>query len=156
MGHSSIQRIILLILDSLGIGELPDAKEYNDEGSNTLNNIIRDRGSIHLPNLEAMGIGLIQGVEGLERVKNPIASYGRLAEASTGKDTFIGHWEIAGLIINKPFSTYPDGFPKAIMESFEKEAGLGYLGDKGASGTEIIKERGGENKKKGKANIYKT
>jgi len=154
MGHSSIQRIILLILDSLGIGELPDAKEYNDEGSNTLNNIIRDRGSIHLPNLEAMGIGLIQGVEGLERVKNPIASYGRLAEASTGKDTFIGHWEIAGLIINKPFSTYPDGFPKAIMESFEKEAGLGYLGNKAASGTEIIKELGEEHIKTGRPIIY--
>ena len=154
MGHSSIQRIILLILDSLGIGELPDAKEYNDEGSNTLNNIIRDRGSIHLPNLEAMGIGLIQGVEGLERVKNPIASYGRLAEASTGKDTFIGHWEIAGLIINKPFPTYPDGFPKEIMESFEKEAGLGFLGNKAASGTEIIKELGEEHIKTGRPIIY--
>jgi len=154
MGHSSIQRIILLILDSLGIGELPDAKEYNDEGSNTLNNIIRDRGSIHLPNLEAMGIGLIQGVEGLERVKNPIASYGRLAEASIGKDTFTGHWEIAGLIINKPFSTYPDGFPKEIMESFEKEAGLGFLGNKAASGTEIIKELGEEHIKTGRPIVY--
>src|SRR3989338_8733792 len=154
MGHSSIQRVILLILDSLGIGELPDAKEYNDEGSNTLNNIIRATGSIHLPNLEAMGVGLIQGVEGLERVKNPIASYGRLAEASIGKDTFIGHWEIAGLIINKPFPTYPDGFPKEIMESFEKEAGLGYLGNKAASGTEIIKELGEEHIKTGRPIIY--
>src|SRR3989338_3573111 len=154
MGHGSIQRIILLILDSVGVGELPDAKEYKDEGSNTLSNIIRATGSIHLPNLEAMGIGLIQGIEGLERVKNPIASYGRMAEASIGKDTFTGHWEIAGLIINKPFSTYPDGFPKEIMESFEKEAGLGFLGNKAASGTEIIKELGEEHIKTGRPIIY--
>ena len=154
MGQSSIQRIILLILDSVGVGELPDAKEYKDEGSNTLSNIIRATGNIHLPNLEAMGIGLIQGIEGLERVKNPIASYGRMAEASIGKDTFTGHWEIAGLIINKPFPTYPDGFPKEIMESFKKETGLGYLGNKAASGTEIIKELGEEHIKTGRPIIY--
>jgi len=101
-----------------------------------------------------MGIGLIQGIEGLERVKNPIASYGRMAEASIGKDTFTGHWEIAGLIINKPFPTYPDGFPKEIMESFKKETGLGYLGNKAASGTEIIKELGEEHIKTGRPIIY--
>jgi len=142
MEDRTIDRVILIILDSVGIGELPDAKEYKDEGSNTLSNIIKAFGSIALPNLEAMGLGLIQGVEGLQKVKKPIASCGRMAEASKGKDTVAGHWEIAGLIIDKPFPTYPDGFPKQILDSFKKETGLDYLGNKAASGTEIIKELG--------------
>ena len=154
MKNSKIDRVILLILDSMGIGELPDAKDYNDEGSNTLGNIIKTLGSIHLPNLEAMGLGLVQGGEGLQKVKKPIASYGRMAEASKGKDTAAGHWEIAGLIIDKPFPTYPHGFPKEILDSFKKETGLDYLGNKAASGTEIIKELGEEHIKTGKPIIY--
>lgn len=149
-----INRIILLILDSLGIGELPDAKEYKDEGSNTLGNIIKALGGIALPNLEAMGLGLIQGVEGLQKPKKPIASYGRMTEASKGKDTAAGHWEIAGVIIDKPLPTYPNGFPEEIMDRFVKETGLGYLGNKAASGTEIIMELGEEHIKTGKPIIY--
>lgn len=160
-----INRIILLILDSLGIGELPDAKEYKDEGSNTLVNIIKalllspsTRGikgeGFTLPNLEAMGLGLIQGIEGLKKAKTPIASFGRMAEASKGKDTAIGHWEIAGLIIDKPLPTYPNGFPKEILDRFKKETGLDYLGNKAASGTEIIKELGEEHITSGKPIIY--
>ncbi len=152
--ESKINRIILLILDSLGIGELPDAKEYKDQGSNTLSNIIKVLGSIALPNLEAMGLGLIQGVEGLQKPKKPIASYGRMAEASKGKDTSTGHFEIAGIIIDKPFSTYPDGFPEAIMSRFKIETGLDCLGNKAASGTEIIMELGEEHIKTGKPIVY--
>lgn len=150
----NIGRITLLTLDSVGIGELPDAKDYKDEGSNTLSNIIKTVGRLNLPNLEAMGLGLIQGVKGLEKVKNPTASYGRMAEASKGKDTAIGHWEIAGLIIDKPLPTFPDGFPKEIMDRFKKETGLAYLGNKAASGTEIIKELGEEHIRTGKPIIY--
>lgn len=150
----NIGRITLLILDSVGIGELPDAKDYKDEGSNTLSNIIKTVGRLNLPNLEAMGLGLIQGVKGLEKVKHPTASYGRMAEASKGKDTAIGHWEIAGLIIDKPLPTFPDGFPKKIMDRFKKETGLAYLGNKAASGTEIIEELGEEHIRTGKPIIY--
>ncbi|MBI5048276.1 MAG: phosphopentomutase [Deltaproteobacteria bacterium] len=149
-----MDRVILLILDSVGIGGLPDAKDYKDEGSNTLGNIIKTLGGIVLPNLEAMGMGLIQGVEGLKKSSNPIASYGRMAEASKGKDTSTGHWEITGLILDKPFSTYPNGFPKEIMDRFKKETGLDYLGNKAASGTEIIKELGEEHIKTGKPIVY--
>ncbi len=141
-------------MDSLGIGELPDAKEYKDEGSNTLGNIIKALGGFALPNLEAMGLGLIKGVEGLQKPKNPIASFGRMAEASKGKDTAAGHWEIAGVILDNPLPTYPNGFPKEIVESFKTETGLDYLGNKAASGTEIIKELGDEHIKTGKPIIY--
>lgn len=149
-----MDRIILLILDSLGIGELPDAKDYNGQGSDTLGNIIKALGGISIPNLESMGLGLIQGVEGLQKTKKPIASFGRMAEASKGKDTSTGHFEIAGIIIDKPFPTYPDGFPEEIMNRFERETGLGYLGNKAASGTEIIKELGEEHIKTGKPIVY--
>lgn len=151
---SNIHRIILITLDSLGIGELPDAKEYNDEGSNTLGNIIKALGGIALPNLEEMGLGLIQGAAGLQKTMHPIASYGRMAEASKGKDTAAGHWEIAGIIIDKPFPIYPNGFPKEIMDRFRQETGLDYLGNKAASGTEIIKELGDEHIKTGKPIVY--
>ncbi|MBI3753537.1 MAG: phosphopentomutase [Deltaproteobacteria bacterium] len=149
-----MHRIILITLDSLGIGELPDAKEYNDEGSNTLGNIIKALGGIALPNLEEMGLGLIQGAAGLQKTMHPIASYGRMAEASKGKDTAAGHWEIAGIIIDKPFPIYPNGFPKEIMDRFRQETGLDYLGNKAASGTEIIKELGDEHIKTGKPIVY--
>lgn len=151
---SNIDRIILITLDSLGIGELPDAKEYNDEGSNTLGNIIKALGGIVLPNLEEMGLGLIQGAAGLQKTMHPLASYGRMAEASKGKDTAAGHWEIAGIIIDKPFPIYPNGFPKEIMDRFRQETGLDYLGNKAASGTEIIKELGNEHIKTGKPIVY--
>ncbi|MBI5328414.1 MAG: phosphopentomutase [Deltaproteobacteria bacterium] len=149
-----MDRVVLLILDSVGIGELPDAKDYKDKGSNTLGNIIKTLGGIAMPNLEAMGMGLIQGVEGLKKFSNPIASYGRMAEASQGKDTSTGHWEITGLVLDKPFPTYPNGFPKEIMNRFKKATGLDYLGNRAASGTEIIKELGEEHIKTGKPIVY--
>lgn len=154
MKDRKIDRVVLLILDSVGIGELPDAKDYKDKGSNTLGNIIKTLGGIAMPNLEAMGMGLIQGVEGLKKFSNPIASYGRMAEASQGKDTSTGHWEITGLVLDKPFPTYPNGFPKEIMNRFKKATGLDYLGNRAASGTEIIKELGEEHIKTGKPIVY--
>lgn len=154
MKDRNMGRIILLTLDSLGIGELPDAKDYNDRGSNTLGNIIKALGGISIPNLESMGLGHIQGIEGVKKVKHPAACFGRMAEASKGKDTSTGHFEIAGIIIDKPFSTYPNGFPEEIMDKFKKATGLGYLGNKAASGTEIIKELGEEHIKTGRPIVY--
>ncbi len=154
MKNSRIDRVILIIFDSVGIGELPDAKEYKDEGSNTLGNTIKAVKGLSLPNLEAMGLGLIQGVEGLKKIKNPVASYGRMAEASRGKDTATGHWEMAGLVIDKPFSTYPLGFTEEIMNEFKRCTGLDYLGNKAASGTEIIKDLGEEHMRTGKPIVY--
>jgi len=149
-----LDRVILLILDSLGIGELPDASEYGDGGSNTLGNIIKAIGGLNLPNLEALGLGLIDGVEGLRKVENPLASYGRMAELSKGKDTAGGHWELSGLVLDRPFPTYPDGFPEEIMNRFKEETGLEVLGNKPASGTEIIKELGEEHMRTGKPIVY--
>ncbi|MBI5286021.1 MAG: phosphopentomutase, partial [Deltaproteobacteria bacterium] len=148
------KRVVLLVLDSLGIGELPDAHEYGDEGNDTLGNIIKAVGSLNLPNLEAMGLGHIEGVEGIRTVEGPLASYGRMAEASKGKDTATGHWELAGLVVERPLPTFPNGFPHEIMERFKKETGLDYFGNKAASGTEIIKELGEEHIRTGKPIIY--
>ena len=154
MEQDKINRIVLLVLDSVGIGELPDARDYHDEGSNTLSHVIKAVSGLDLPNLEALGIGLIEGVEGLKKIRRPKGSFGRMLEASKGKDTETGHWEMAGLILEKPLPTYPHGFPKEIMESFKKETGLDYLGNKAASGTEIIKELGEEHIKTGKPIVY--
>lgn len=149
-----INRVIIIVLDSLGIGELPDADEYGDKGSNTLGNIARTVKGFTLPNLEMLGIGNIDNVEGLKKAKNPIASYGKMTEASKGKDTATGHWEMAGIILDKPFPTYPQGFPKEIMDRFKKETGMDYLGNIAASGTEIIKKLGEEHIKTKKPIVY--
>lgn len=116
--------------------------------------MVKALGGLNLPNLEALGLGLIDGVEGLRKVKNPLASYGRMAELSGGKDTVGGHWELSGLVLDRPFPTYPDGFPKEIMDRFKEETGLEVLGNRPASGTEIIKELGEEHMKTGKPIIY--
>ena len=113
--------VLLIILDSLGIGELPDAGEYKDEGSNTLGNIAKAVGGIRLPHLEMLGIGNIDKFDGIKKIKNPIASFGIMAEASKGKDTTTGHWEIAGIILDNAFPTYPDCFPSEIIETKKKK-----------------------------------
>lgn len=151
---SNINRVIIIVLDSLGIGELPDADEYGDKGSNTLVNIARTVKGFCLPILEMFGIGNINGVEGLKKTASPLASYGRMIEASKGKDTATGHWEMAGIILNKPFPTYPDGFPKEIMNRFTMETSMDYLGNIAASGTEIIKKLGDEHIRTKKLIIY--
>ena len=149
-----INRVILIILDSAGVGELPDASDYGDTGSNTLGNIVKSCGGIKLPNMTNMGLGKVEGIDYLPVPRNITGSYGRMAEVSKGKDTITGHWEIAGLQLEYPFPTYPNGFSKKILEKFERLSGRGVLGNCVASGTEIIKEYGEEHMKTGKLIVY--
>jgi len=139
-----MKRAIVLILDGVGIGELPDAKFYGDEGSNTLANLAGAVGGLNLPVLEGLGLGNIADISGVNKVPKPLASYAKMAERSPGKDSTSGHWELFGLILQKPFPTYPDGFPEEIIREFESKIGYKVLGNKPASGTEIIKELGQE------------
>jgi phosphopentomutase len=147
-------RAIVLVLDSVGAGALPDAAEYGDEGSNTLRNTAAAVGGLHMPNLGAMGLGNITGILGVPAVADPVASWGRNAEASAGKDTTTGHWEMMGLHLTRAFPTYPDGFPAEVMEAFERETGLGWLGNYPASGTVIIQDLGDEHVATGKPIVY--
>lgn len=153
MARPLTNRVFLLILDSLGIGELPDAKEYGDEGSNTLGHISY-AALLSLPNLENMGLGLLGDFRGIKRTSNPSASYGIMAERSKGKDTTTGHWEMMGIILEEPFPTYPKGFPENIIEPFKRAIGRDILGNIPASGTEIIKDMGEEHIRTGKPIVY--
>ncbi len=150
----NFERICLIVLDSVGIGEMPDAAEWNDKGADTLGNILKHR-KLNLPNLQKLGLGNIRNFDNLPAIENPIGCYGKCALRSNGKDTTTGHWEIAGIILEKPFPTYPNGFPQKIIERFIKEANLpGILGNVSASGTEIIKQLGEEHIKTGKPIVY--
>lgn len=148
------KRVFLIVLDSVGIGELPDAKRYGDSGSNTLGNIAKAVHGLHLPALESLGLGLIAEIEGVSGHVGPLASYGKMAETSLGKDTTSGHWEIGGCPLEKPFPVYPDGFPKEMIERFEELTGYGVLGNVVASGTEIIERLGEKHVKTGKPIVY--
>lgn len=136
------KRVVVVVIDGLGAGELPDAARYGDSGSDTLDNTARAVGGLALENLSSMGLGCIEGVDLIEKPSSPIASYGRMAEASPGKDTSTGHWEMAGVILKKPFATFPDGFPPEMLEKFSALTGYGALWAKPASGTEIIERFG--------------
>ncbi|MEW5766501.1 MAG: phosphopentomutase [bacterium] len=149
-----INRVILIVLDSVGVGELPDAGLYGDEGSNTLVNLAKAVGGLSLPNLTRLGLGDIAPIKGVEPVLEPEAAWGKMAERSVGKDTTTGHWEIAGLIRKEPFPLYPEGFPEEVIKPFSQAIGRGILGNKPASGTEIIKELGPEHLKTGLPIIY--
>lgn len=142
------------MLDSVGAGELPDAAEYGDAGSNTLGNTARAVGGLSMPNLGAMGLGNVTEVLGVPPVASPKASWGRNAEASAGKDTTTGHWEMMGLKLTHAFPTYPDGFPPEVMDAFTRETGLGWLGNYPASGTVIIQQLGDEHVRTGKPIVY--
>ena len=150
----NIKRVLLLVLDSVGIGALPDAALYNDVGSNTIGNIAKKLGGLNLPNLEKMGLGNINDILGVKKVENPTASFGKMAERSPGKDTTTGHWEIAGITLEKPFPTYPDGFPKEIIEEYEKRIGMKTIGNYAASGTQIIEDLGAEHVRTGHPIVY--
>jgi phosphopentomutase len=150
----AINRIIVIVLDSVGIGELPDADQYGDVGSNTLGNIARAVGGLVLPHLQLFGLGNIAPITGVLPVQNPIASYGKMAEQSAGKDTTTGHWELMGVVLEHPFPTYPNGFPKEIISEFTHRVGRGILGNKPASGTVIIDELGAEHLATGKPIVY--
>lgn len=149
----SFSRICLIVLDSVGIGELPDAGKFGDEGTHTLGHIA-ERRPVHLPNMRKLGLGNIAPMRGIPPVNQPEAYYGKMAEVSVGKDTMTGHWELMGLKITTPFNTYPDGFPQALIEQFERETGRRVIGNKPASGTEILDELGEEQMKTGAWIVY--
>lgn len=146
------KRIIILVMDSVGIGHAPDAAKFNDEGSNTLGHIEATAGLIHCPTLRSLGLANIADIKTDEI---PVmGAYGKMEEVSTGKDTTSGHWEMMGHPVTVPFPTFYDGFPKELMDTFTKETGYGYLGNEVASGTEIIERLGVEHMKTGKPIVY--
>jgi len=147
------QRVIWIVLDSVGIGEMPDAEAYGDRGSDTLGNIARRR-PLRLPNLCRLGLANIKTLVGLEPSAEPQAAFGRCALASPGKDTTTGHWEMAGIHLDKPFPLFPRGFPPVIIDEFERRIGRSVLGNKAASGTEIIEELGEEHMRTGSPIVY--
>ena len=146
-------RVIWIVLDSVGIGEMPDAADYGDSGSDTLGNIVRQRG-LSVPNLVTMGLANLKALQGLDPVEHPSAAFGRCALASPGKDTTTGHWEMVGIHLDRPFPLFPNGFPHDIMEEFERRIGRSALGNRAASGTEIIQELGPEHVRTGDPIVY--
>jgi phosphopentomutase len=146
-------RVIWIVLDSVGVGEMPDAAAYGDAGSDTLGNIARIRG-LNLPNLCRLGLGNLKPIPQLPKAGAPEGSYGRCTLASPGKDTTTGHWEMVGIHLEKPFPLFPHGFPPEIMREFESRMGRATLGNKAASGTEIIKELGEEHMRTGAPIVY--
>ncbi|MEP7148323.1 MAG: phosphopentomutase [Acidobacteriota bacterium] len=148
------KRICLMVLDSAGIGEMPDAAEWGDAGADTLGNVLKSR-KVDLPNLQRLGLGNIRALSNLPAVERPTGSFGKCALKSNGKDTTTGHWEMAGIILEKAFPTYPDGFPPTVVEAFVEQAKVpGILGNIPASGTEIIKQLGEEHVRTGKPIVY--
>ena len=143
-----------MVLDSAGIGAMPDAPEWGDAGADTLGNVLKSR-KVSLPNLQKMGLGNIRSLENLPPAENPTGNYGKCALKSDGKDTTTGHWEMAGIILKQGFPTFPDGFPPRIIDEFVRQADVpGVLGNIPASGTEIIKELGEEHLRSGKPIVY--
>lgn len=147
------KRVFLIVLDSFGIGEMPDANKYGDEGSNTLAAIVKSE-KYDTPNLEKLGLFNIEGVNCKENVEKPLGSFARLAESSNGKDTTTGHWEMAGIISEKPFPTFPNGFPEDFLEEYSKRVGRKILCNKPYSGTEVIKDYGREHLETGALIVY--
>jgi phosphopentomutase len=147
-------RACVIVLDAVGAGALPDAAEYGDEGSDTLGNVSRAVGGLDLPTLEALGLGNVEALEGCPPQPGAPAVAGRLVERSKGKDTSTGHWELMGVVTPQPFPTYPHGFPFEVIDPFMHRTGRGVLGNKPASGTEIIQELGEEHQQTGKWIVY--
>jgi len=148
-------RVLLLVCDSFGVGEDPDAAAYGDSGSNTLGHVAAVVGGLDAPNLAMLGLGALTEVAGVPaRAAVPGTAHGRLTERSAGKDTTTGHWEMCGIVLDRPFPTYPSGFPPEVIEPFEQAIGRGVLGNKAASGTEIIQELGEEHLRTGKPIVY--
>src|SRR5207342_2842025 len=147
-------RACVIVLDAVGAGALPDAAEWGDEGSDTLGNVARAVGGLDLPNLEALGLGNVEPLEGCPPQPGAPAVAGRLLERSRGKDTTAGHWELMGVVTGVAFPTYPYGFPDEVIDPFMNRTGRGVLGNKPASGTEIIQELGEEHQRTGKWIVY--
>ena len=147
-------RCLLITLDGVGCGALPDAAEFGDEGVNTLAHVAEAAGGLKLPNLGALGLGNILPLAGVPPVPRPQALFGKLAERSRGKDTTVGHWELMGVVTSKAFPVYPDGFPAEVIEEFERVTGRGVIGNIPASGTQIIRELGEEHLRTGALIVY--
>lgn len=147
-----MKRAVVIVLDGAGAGWQPDAAKYGDEGANTLRHVI-EQANPEIPNLEELGIKHLLGIQDRD-ADDPIGCYGTMVEQAAGKDTTTGHWEIAGLTLREPFPTYPNGFPPEVIRAFEEETGMGTIGNKVASGTEIIKELGAEHLRTGKLIVY--
>ncbi|HHV34089.1 MAG TPA: phosphopentomutase [Syntrophomonadaceae bacterium] len=148
------KRVLILVMDGLGVGELPDAADFGDTGSCTLGNLAEAAGGLNLPHLGELGIGNIISIAGVSPADEPLAAYGKMAMQSPGKDSTSGHWEMTGLILKTPFPTYPDGFPSEVILPFEEKIGRKTLGNKAASGTEIIKELGSQHLETGFPIVY--
>ncbi|WP_372714939.1 phosphopentomutase [Ilyobacter sp.] len=149
-----IERATIIVLDSVGVGYLPDAEEFGDVGADTFGNISRECGGLNIPNMEKMGIGNLTEITGAKKIKDTIGAYGKAMEKAKGKDTTTGHWEMAGVIGDKPFPTYPDGFPEEVLDELEKRTGRKILCNKPYSGTAVIDEYGEEQLKSGAWIIY--
>ena len=147
-----MKRVFLIVLDSFGIGALPDAEAFGDKGANTLASCATSP-KLHIPNMRKLGLGNIEGVT-IGKEENPIGAYGRMAEKSMGKDTTIGHWEIAGIVSENPLPTYPDGFPEEVLEPFRKATGRGVLANAPWSGTAVIEEYGKQHMESGDLIVY--
>jgi len=153
MSHA-IGRVIWIVLDGVGAGALPDAGTYGDAGANTLEHTARAVGGLHLPHLESMGLGNLACIDGLTPRRDAAGAYGKLDERSPGKDSSSGHWELAGVVLREPFPTFPGGFPHDLVRRFEERIGRSVLGNKAASGTEIIAELGEEHMRTGRPILY--
>lgn len=149
-----IQRAIIIVLDGVGAGETPDAADYGDVGSNSLSNTARIIGGLHVPNMEQIGLGHITPILGVEAVVPTLGAYGKMRPISAGKDSISGHWELMGIYLPDLLPTYPNGFPPEVLDEFKRLTGLDVLGNKPASGTEIIKELGEEHMRTGKPIVY--
>ena len=149
------KRIFLIVIDSVGIGEMPDAAEYGDKGANTLGNIAKATNGLSLPMMEKLGLGNLNDIKGIKPIENPLGYYTKMAEMSVGKDTMTGHWELMGLKIEKPFQTFTDtGFPNSLIKELEKQTKRKIVGNIAASGTEIIEEYGEHHLKTGDLIVY--
>ncbi len=148
------KRVTIIVLDSAGVGHGPDAADYGDAGSNTIGHIAQAVGGLHLPHMGALGLGNIIDVAGTPPMEHPQGAWGKMQEASRGKDTMVGHWELAGLVTHEPLSVWPDGFPPEIVSELEKISGRGILANRPASGTAIIEELGEEHMDTGKLIVY--
>src|SRR5215210_5937775 len=147
-------RAVVIVLDGLGAGKAPDAADFGDEGAKTLANTAKATGGLRAPNLQALGLGNVEEIEGVPPAESPAASHGLMLELSAAKATLAGHWEMMGLVLEDPLPTYPEGFPDEVLRRFEDETGRGVTGNRPASGTQIIEELGPEQEKTGAWILY--
>lgn len=149
-----IRRVIVIVLDACGIGEAPDSAAFGDSGSNTIVHTAEAVGGLNCPNLENLGLGHLDSIMGINPVASPAGSFGKMTEVSPGKDSTTGHWELMGLVLDRPFPLYPDGFPRVLVDSFAKQTGRGVLANCPASGTEIIARLGAQHCATGDLIVY--